>query len=38
MYAVDIQADNVKEARERLFKVATGQEVTTFDLDNKIQQ
>ena len=37
IYAVDIQADNVKEARERLFKVATSQEVTTFDLDNKIQ-
>ena len=34
IYGVDIQADNVKNARDRMFKVATGKEITSFDLDN----
>lgn len=37
IYAVDIQADNVAEAQMRLFKLATGEEITTFDLGNKIK-
>lgn len=36
IYAVDIQADNVVEAQMRMFKLATGEEITTFDLENKI--
>lgn len=36
IYAVDIQADNVVEAQMRMFKLATGKEITTFDLENKI--
>jgi len=34
IYGVDIQADNVKNARDRMFKVTTGKEITSFDLDN----
>lgn len=37
IYGVDIQADNVKRARERMFAIATGKSVETFDLDNKTQ-
>lgn len=36
IYAVDIQADNIREAQIRMFKLATGEEITTFDLENKI--
>ena len=35
IYAVDIQSDNVDEARARMKAVATGKTVTTFDLDSK---
>lgn len=32
---VDIQKDNVEKARKRLYDVATGKSVETFDLDDK---
>ena len=34
---VDIQEDNVINARKRMRAIATGQPVETFDLDNKMQ-
>lgn len=37
IYGVDIQLDNVIRARERMFDVAIGKEVSTFDLNNKTQ-
>lgn len=35
IYGVDIQEDNVIEARDRMLRVACGEEVTTFDLTGK---
>lgn len=35
IYGVDIQPDNVIKARNRMLRVATGQKVSTFDLNNK---
>ena len=32
---VDIQKDNVKKARKRMYDIATGKSVETFDLDNR---
>lgn len=37
IYGVDIMADNVKEAHNRMFDIATGQQVSTFDLNNQVQ-
>lgn len=37
IYGVDIQADNVKRAKERMFSLAMGKAVDSFDLDNKTQ-
>ena len=37
IYAVDIQEDNVEEARKRVYNVAIGNTVSTFDLNNKTQ-
>ena len=37
IYGVDIQKDNVKKAKERMEKVATGKKVSSFDLNSKKQ-
>lgn len=35
IYGVDIQADNVAESIERMYRIANGEAVETFDLNNK---
>jgi hypothetical protein len=37
IYGVDIQEDNVIKARDRMFRITLGEEVTSFDLNNKTQ-
>lgn len=37
IYGVDIMPDNIRDARKRLYDIATGQKVTSFDLNNTSQ-
>lgn len=37
IYGIDIQSDNVLNARNRMFRIATGEQVETFDLNDKTQ-
>lgn len=37
IYGVDIMPDNIRDSRSRLFDIATGQQVSTFDLNNKTE-
>lgn len=36
IYGVDIQSDNIIKSHKRMFNLATGQKVSTFDLNNKV--